>query len=117
MPGVVRRFLRRLASSDADLAAELLAEDSRSIGARPLAEARVRERVHARGVLRSITVTPGGHRLEAELNDGSGSVVLIWMGRQLIPGVEAGRTLDVRGTLTVSGGRRVIFNPAYEIRP
>ncbi|MDO5286065.1 MAG: DNA-binding protein [Actinomycetia bacterium] len=115
MPGLWPRLLRWVGSSDEELGAEDAAERSRGTGAQPISSARARERVHLRGSLQSIRYTSTARRLEAELSDGTGAVTVIWMGRQTIPGLVAGRVLEIRGTLTVSDGRRVIFNPAYEI--
>ena len=53
--------------------------------------------------------------LEAELFDGTEGVTLIWLGRRRIPGIEPGRTMRVRGRLAVREGRKVLYNPYYEI--
>ena len=53
--------------------------------------------------------------LEAELFDGSGSVTLVWLGRRRIPGIEPGRTLTARGRFAAFDGKRVIYNPWYEL--
>jgi hypothetical protein len=53
--------------------------------------------------------------LEAELFDGSGSVTLVWLGRRRIPGIEPGRTLTARGRFADVEGKRVIYNPRYEL--
>ena len=73
--------------------------------------------MHLRGTIQAITLSPEEEhrRLDVELDDGTGSITLVWMGRRLIPGIDVGRTVDVWGTLTISDGRRVIFNPSYEL--
>ena len=53
--------------------------------------------------------------LEAELFDGTEGVTLIWLGRRRIPGIEPGRTMRVRGRLALREGRKVLYNPYYEI--
>ncbi len=115
--GFWRRVFRRLASSNDDLVSEDLSRQAETAGAQTISGTQIRQRVHLRGAIHSITLSPESEnrRLEAELIDGTGSVTIIWMGRRIIPGIEVGRTIDVRGTLTVSDGRRVIFNPAYDI--
>lgn len=69
------------------------------------------------GVLRSVILRPSEkvQVVEAELYDGSGSVELRWLGRRRIPGIEPGRRVRVRGLVTVVDGRRVIYNPHYEL--
>ena len=53
--------------------------------------------------------------LEAEFNDGSGTVTLIWMGRRSIPGITAGRELTVSGRVSYVDGQRRLYNPLYEL--
>jgi hypothetical protein len=117
--GFWRRLVRRVTSSNAELVSEQLAQDAVAAGCEQILRARVRERVHLRGTIEAITLSPeidkGG--LDVELGDGTGRITLVWMGRRLIPGIEVGRRIDVWGTLTISAGRRVIFNPAYQLGP
>jgi hypothetical protein len=84
----------------------------------PLAESLERTRVRVRGTVGEVTVRTrsGWPRLEAELDDGSATVVLIWLGRRRIGGVEPGGTLEASGMLVRRGTRRVIFNPSYELQ-
>lgn len=55
--------------------------------------------------------------MEAELWDGTGRVLLLWLGRRDIPGIEPGRKLVVHGRMTNVKGERAIYNPAYELQP
>ena len=77
--------------------------------------------VTLRGTVCSITVNPlaAVPQFEAELYDGTGRVRLIWMGRHSIPGVEAGRRMEVHGRVTCRSAAEMpaIFNPEYELRP
>jgi hypothetical protein len=53
--------------------------------------------------------------LEAELDDGSGVIRLVWMGQRRIPGIEPGRAVTVEGVIGVQRGRPTMFNPRYHL--
>jgi hypothetical protein len=78
-----------------------------------------RERVRIRGTLRTVTLRPRGGvpALEAELADGTGTILVIWLGRRRIAGVEPGRGIVVEGRIGAAGGARLIYNPRYELLP
>ncbi|MFS3129616.1 OB-fold nucleic acid binding domain-containing protein [Nocardioides sp. Bht2] len=117
-----RSRLRRRISSWAN-SSDQHARDLRKTYARPgqvsIADAPDREQVRLSGTVRSVTLRPRGGvpALEAELDDGSGVVTLIWLGRRRILGVSAGRSIAVRGRIGVQDNDRVIFNPRYELLP
>jgi hypothetical protein len=69
------------------------------------------------GTLRSVSHRPidGVTALEAELYDGSEPLTLIWLGREVIEGIEAGRALTVHGRVGRRGNERVLYNPRYEL--
>ncbi len=71
------------------------------------------------GTLRTVTLRPraGVPALEAELFDGSAALDVVWLGRRSIVGIEPGRKLIASGRISMSRGRRVLFNPKYELRP
>jgi len=71
------------------------------------------------GRLRSVDLRPTDAlaTLVAELYDGTDSVQLIWLGRRSIPGVETGRTVRAKGRIAIRDGRKVIYNPDYELMP
>lgn len=106
--------LRRFLSSAEQLEAEDLADQAREAGAVPLSECQTRQKVTLRGTVTSVTASNTSW-LEADLNDGTGSVSLIWMGRRRIECIMPGRHLLVTGRLTEEDGRRVIFNPEFEV--
>ena len=64
--------------------------------------------------VRSRQVGPAAS-LVAELDDGSGVIQLVWLGRQRITGIEPGRVLTAEGVPTVHRGRKTIFNPRYQL--
>ncbi|MCO1657734.1 OB-fold nucleic acid binding domain-containing protein [Pseudonocardia humida] len=115
--GAFRRMLRKLTSDVEVLDADDLTEDSAKSGAQRAAECACGQEVTVMGRLRSVDFCPQDAEasLEAELFDGTEGVTLIWMGRRRIPGIEPGRTMRVRGRLSVRGGRKVLYNPYYEI--
>ena len=114
----LRGFLRRLASSRAELEAEELQRTSGQEGATPIARCGERQRVRVAGTLRTVTLRPRGGvpSLEAELYDGSDVINLVWLGRRKIAGIEPGRILRAYGLVSIQDGRRVMFNPKYELR-
>ncbi|MGV8845508.1 OB-fold nucleic acid binding domain-containing protein [Tessaracoccus sp.] len=93
---------------------EDLTAQARKAGAIPLNECQVRQKVTLRGTVTSVTASNSSW-LEADLNDGTGTVSLIWMGRRRIECILPGRHLLVTGRLTEEEGRRVIFNPEFEV--
>ncbi|GGR40628.1 hypothetical protein GCM10010197_02070 [Nocardioides luteus] len=84
-----------------------------------VADAPDRQPVRLRGTLRTITLRPRGGvpALEAELFDGSGTVMIIWLGRRRIAGINPGRSLQVQGRIGRNDGQRIMFNPRYELIP
>jgi hypothetical protein len=112
-----RRLLSRLASTEEELEAEDLQRDVRTTGCTAICDALDRQRVVVRGTLRHVTLRPrsGTPALEAELYDGSGMVTVVWLGRRRIAGIEPGVAIKVEGRISAQEGRRVIFNPRYEL--
>ena len=76
-----------------------------------------RPRVRVSGAVRRVRASgPAGlPRLRAELGGGTDRVTVIWLGRNHITGIEPGRVLAVEGTLSQQGGRRIIYNPRYDL--
>ena len=114
----MRRLWRRLGSSDEEIEAAELKETSRSAGANPIDSCNCGDVVTICGPLRSVTMKPveSVPMVEAEVYDGSGRVVLVWLGRRHIQGIEAGRVLTATGRMNTVGGRRTIYNPRYSLR-
>jgi hypothetical protein len=114
----LRGFLRRLTSSKAELEAEELQKTSDEEGATPIKACATRRRACVAGTLRTVTLRPrgGAPALEAELYDGSDVIDLVWLGRRRIAGIEPGRLLRAEGLVSVQDGRKVMFNPRYELR-
>lgn len=115
----LRRVLHRVMASNEALADDDLQRSSLDAGASTIAGAKLRTRASLQGRIEVLTLNPCGSNrwLEAELRDGTGAVTLIWMGRRRIPGLRAGRHVNVEGMITEADGRRVIYNPRYTILP
>lgn len=77
------------------------------------------ERVIIRGIVRSVTLRPQttAPAVEVELDDGTGSVSVVWLGRRRVPGVDAGRSMVVCGRMTCNTEHPTIYNPRYELKP
>jgi hypothetical protein len=121
-PGVGARFRRaltRLGTSDEELAAEDLREASEHAGCESIAGCSDREVVHVTGTVRTVTLQPraGVPALEVEIFDGTAALVLVFIGRRRIAGIEPGRMLEATGRIAVAADRRVMFNPRYQLRP
>ncbi len=55
--------------------------------------------------------------LVVELFDGTGSLSLVWLGRQSLVGIIPGVMLQVEGRVTDLRAGPTMYNPAYEILP
>lgn len=116
--GLFKRIIHKLTSDVEDLDADDLSRDTELAGAQRACDCRCGEEVTMVGRLRSVEICPKDAMasLEAELFDGTEGVTLIWVGRRRIPGIEAGRRIKVRGRMAVRDGRKVLYNPYYELR-
>ena len=117
--GRLRRAVRRFTAQTHELDAEDLKRRVETAGAQPVAQCVDRMPATVFGTVRALTIRPraGTPALEAELYDGSGVVTLVFVGRRTIAGIEPGRRLRATGRVTANEGRRLIFNPRYELLP
>ncbi|GHF24421.1 hypothetical protein GCM10010218_01150 [Streptomyces mashuensis] len=117
--GRFRRMLDRLSSSQEELHSAELQQDAEARGCQRICDCGDRDVVKVTGTLRTVTLRPraGVPALEAELFDGSAALDVVWLGRRSIAGIEPGRKLIATGRVSMSRGRRVLFNPRYELRP
>ncbi len=113
----IGNFFRRLTASEAELDAEELQREAEKSGCVPACDVLRGDLVNVSGRLRTVVYTPRTNlpTLEADLFDGSDVVTLVWLGRRAIPGIEPGRQLNVRGRVALREGRKVIYNPYYEL--
>jgi len=107
-----------LRSAD-DVEAADLQTDAKRFGATPITACISGEQVTVAGTVRTLTLRPraGVPALEAEIYDGSGRILLIWLGRRQIRGVDPGRALVAHGRATSGRDSLVMYNPSYELRP
>ena len=87
--------------------------------ARRVADASPRGRIVVTGTIhqgsnRRVGGTASSYLL---LDDGSGRMGLLFVGRQKVPGLTTGARCTVEGTVTMKGGRPVIWNPLYRLEP
>lgn len=118
-PGYLRRMVRRLTTDLGDLDAADLSAEAERAGCQRAGDCGSGEAITVQGRLRSVEICPSDSvaTLEAELFDGTDGVTLVWMGRRRIPGIEPGRTVRARGRVALRDGRKVIYNPYYELQP
>lgn len=121
--GLLGRTLRKLTESPADRVLresqeqhELLhpGESLQRIDAcQPGAE------VTVSGEVASLVVRPEGTApaLEIRLDDPSGHVYVVWLGRRRIPGIYVGRHVVIHGRLNCVMEHPTIYNPRYELLP
>jgi RecG-like helicase len=116
--GLLRKFIRKLTSDVEELDAADLTKETEKSGAQRACDCQGGEEVTVVGRLRSVELSPkdAAATLEAELFDGTDGVTLIWVGRRRIPGIEPGRKIKVRGRMAIRNGRKVLYNPHYELR-
>lgn len=109
--------LRRMVSSNTELDAADLRREAELEGADTIAGCTGRQRVVLRGTIRTVTLPAESEypRLEAEFEDGSGTLTLVWMGRRVVRGITAGTVLRVAGRLSTHRGRPALYNPSYEL--
>jgi hypothetical protein len=113
----LKRLIRRLVATEADLDAEELQRGAAASGCVLLSDAVRGQLVSISGRLRTVVYTPRTTlpTLEADLYDGSDVVTLVWLGRRHIAGIEPGRQLTARGRIALRDDRKVIYNPAYDL--
>ncbi len=116
--GALRRFLGRLGESDEARLADEIREWAESVpGTVRISEAPMREPVKIAGVVRRLTIFPmeGNESLEALVADGTGELVVVFMGRRALAGLTLGRRLIVEGVAGEQrdGSRRMV-NPRFE---
>jgi hypothetical protein len=84
---------------------------------RPIGDVRWRDRVRLRGVVKSMRVAPQRDvpTLECVVDDGTGTVLIVFLGRREVAGLNVGSKVEVVGTVGVHQNRLAILNPTYQL--
>ncbi len=85
--------------------------------ARKIADAIPRGRLVVTGAVTAADVTGpmGARSYECNLEDGTGQLKLVFLGRRGVPGIVPGTRCTVEGTARTEGGRLAVWNPLYRI--
>jgi RecJ-like exonuclease len=115
--GGLKGMLHRLTASEEQLESEELQRESERAGCKCADSVRRGELVTVAGRLRTVVYTPRTNlpTLEADLYDGTDVITLVFLGRRQIAGVEPGRAVLAKGRVADRDGRKVIYNPHYEL--
>jgi len=85
----------------------------------PIADVAARQMVCVRGEVSRMTLRPTGKMpsLAVAVDDGTGSITVVWTGRRSIGGISLGRQLQVRGVARAAGDHLEVMNPDYLLLP
>jgi len=119
--GLLSGRLSELSLSPDDLRARNLAAWATSIeGATPIKEVEARAGCKVAGVVQNIRIDPreGTGSIEATIIDGSGHMIVKWLGRSSLQGIRLGVGLIVQGIAGMTPGKEiVVLNPEYSLVP
>ena len=87
--------------------------------ARKISDAVPRGRVVVSGVIERtrLLTAHGTTSYECTLDDGTGQVTLVFLGRRTVAGLVAGARCTIEGTGRMEWDRLVVWNPLYRIEP
>jgi hypothetical protein len=114
----LRKFVERVTKPVDERDREALGEWCSATGCSRLDDVPYRTPVRLAGEVRSVRIVPraGAPALEANVNDGRGTVTAVFLGRRKILGLSPGRRLVLEGVVTRDREDRVMYNPVYELR-
>ncbi len=115
--GWFRRWLERYRQTDEERLTDEVRDWASSIpGTSRIDECPNRERVRIAGTVRRLTVRPveGFESLEALVSDGTGEVLVRWMGRHHIQGLGLGTRVVLEGVLGRDREGLRMVNPQFE---
>ena len=117
----LRGLLKKVTTSQDDIDHQKLLEFCARAGVTTTIGAmEPRQEATVAGQIASLRIVPsstGSPWLEATVQDGTGTLVVLWTGRRRIAGVRPGAKLIVSGRPTPAGrtGRPTLYNPDYEL--
>jgi hypothetical protein len=84
-----------------------------------IADAPMRIPTSVHGVIRSIRIQPqaGVATVQARIDDGSGELIITFLGRRRVGGIEIGRSLVASGVIGNGLLGRQMLNPVYRLLP
>ena len=109
--------MRLTETDEARLEAEIREWAEAIPGSVRIDEAPLREQVKIAGVIRRLTVFPmaDNESLESVVSDGTGEIVVRFMGRRAIRGLTLGSRVVVEGVLGEHHGHVQMMNPRLEL--
>jgi hypothetical protein len=114
-------FIQNLARPPEEIRAENLRNWASSVpGTTPIGKLEKRKRQKVAGVIQNIRIDPreGHGSIEATIIDGTGQMVVKWLGRPSKSGIRLGMGLVVEGAVgRASDGEPMVLNPEYELVP
>jgi hypothetical protein len=87
-------------------------------GTTPIGEVVWRQRVKVSGRVKTLRVQAlaGAANLECVLDDGTGTLSIVFLGRNRIGGIDVGTQLTAEGVASTHRGRLAILNPTYQLK-
>jgi hypothetical protein len=120
----IRDFFKRLGRTPEEVRGENLCEWVESLapsGVTPIEEVTPRRPAKAAGVIQNIRIEPkaeGTGSIEATIIDGTGELMVRWLGRSSMPGIRLGMGLIVEGTPGKGqDGSLTMLNPDFSLVP
>ena len=114
-------FLEKLARPPEEIRAENLREWVSTIDeTTPIVDVEARKKSKVAGVVQNIRIDPrpGRDSIEATIIDGTGQMVVKWLGRHELSGIRLGVGLIVEGIVGCeTDGELVVLNPEYVLVP
>lgn len=114
---MLRRLLDRFGQTDEERLTDEIREWADSVpGTTRIGSCPSRQNARIAGAVRRLTVRPveGFESLEALVTDGTGEVVVQWMGRHRIPGLGLGTRVVLEGVIGKQRDELRMVNPQFE---
>jgi hypothetical protein len=117
----ITRLIERLARPPEEVRSENLRHWASTIaGVTPISQVEARRRCKVAGVVQNIRIDPrvGTGSIEATMIDGSGQMIVKWLGRRSLAGITLGMGIVAEGTVGKGDDDElVILNPDYTLVP